>query len=99
MSSDVETLLERLVEQIAERVCERLVTHQEVANTKASPWMGIEKTSAYLDWPKQRLYKLTASGEIPHYKHEGRLIFRSDELDRWLEQFAEGHNLLAETSS
>jgi len=95
VSSDVETLLERLVEQIAERVCERLVTHQEVANTKASPWMGIEKTSAYLDWPKQRLYKLSACGAIPHYKHEGRLLFRADELDGWLSQFAEGQRLEA----
>jgi hypothetical protein len=34
--------------------------------------MGIEKAAAWLDWPKQRLYKLCASGEIPHFKQEGR---------------------------
>jgi len=36
------------------------------------------------------LYKLTAQGAIPHYKHEGRLAFRRDELDRWLERYAQG---------
>ena len=90
MNSEMEALLERLAERIAERLCERLVEHQAVAHGERSPWMGIEKAAAYLDWPKQRLYKLTAAGEIPHYKQDGRLLFRSDELDRWLAQYAEG---------
>lgn len=90
VSAEVEALLDGLAERVAARVCERLVAHQEVADTSGSPWMGIEKAAAYLDWPKQRLYKLSASAEIPHYKHEGRLLFRSDELDRWLTHFAEG---------
>jgi excisionase family DNA binding protein len=97
--SELETLFEGLVERIAERVCERLVDHQGVASESRSPWMGIERAAEYVDWPKQRLYKLTAAGAIPHYKHEGRLLFRSDELDRWLERFAEAHNLRAHTSS
>lgn len=99
VSTEFDSLLERLAERVAAHVCERLVEHQAVAHSDHSPWMGIEKAAAYLDWPKQRLYKLTASGEIPHYKHEGRLLFRADELDRWLEPFAEGHNLSGDTSS
>jgi len=95
VSREIETLLEQLAERIAERVCERLIEHQEVATSTRSPWMGIEKAADYLDWPKQRLYKLTASGEIPHYKQEGRLLFRVDELDRWLAQFAEGDRPVA----
>ena len=55
-----------------------------------SPWLSLEAAAAYLDWPRQRLYKLTARGEIPHYKHEGRLAFRRDELDRWLAGYAQG---------
>lgn len=88
--SHVDALLDRMAARIAERVCERLVEHQAVAKAERSPWMGIETAAAYLDWPKQRLYKLTASGEIPHCKQAGRLLFRSDELDRWLAQFTEG---------
>jgi excisionase family DNA binding protein len=96
---ELEALLEWLAERIAERVCERLVDRQAVASTERSPWMGVEKAAEYLDWPRQRLYKLTASGEVPHYKHEGRLLFRSDELDRWLEQFAQDDNLVRHRSS
>ena len=57
--------------------------------------MGIEKTAAYLDWPKQRLYKLTAQSAIPHYKHDGRLLFHREELDRWLADFAQPVRRLA----
>lgn len=89
-SAEIETLLDRLAEAVAQQVIERLLDHQEVAQERGSPWMGVEKAADYLDWPKQRLYKLSASGEIPHYKHEGRLLFRSDELDRWLAHYAEG---------
>jgi excisionase family DNA binding protein len=91
-ATELQVMLERLAEGIAERVYECLVAHQEVATRHTSPWMGIDKAAEYLDWPKQRLYKLTASGEIPHYKHEGRLLFRMDELDRWLAQCAEGRS-------
>lgn len=93
MRSEIDVLLESLAERIAERVCERLIEHQAVAENGNSPWMGIEKAAAYLDWPKGRLYKLTASGEIPHYKQEGRLLFRADQIDRWLSQFAQGERL------
>jgi excisionase family DNA binding protein len=51
--------------------------------------MAIDTAAAYLDWPRQRLYKLTASGAIPHYKHEGRLLFHRHELDHWLRAYAE----------
>ena len=95
LESELEPLLKRLAERIAARVCERLVEHQAVAASERSPWMGIEKAATYLDWPKQRLYKLSACGAIPHYKHEGRLLFRADELDGWLSQFAEGQRLEA----
>lgn len=87
---ELDTLIERLAELIAARVYELSVEHHAVEHESASPWMGIEKAAEYLDWPRQRLYKLTAAGGIPHYKHEGRLLFRSDELDRWLAAFRQG---------
>lgn len=34
---------------------------------------------------KSYLYKLTASGKIPHYKPSGKLIyFQREELERWM---------------
>ena len=42
------------------------------------------EASAYLDLPKQRIYKLSAAGAIPHVKQAGRLLFDRVELDQWL---------------
>ena len=82
--------LEPLIEALAQRIVE---LERELAPTdrieERSPWLSLERAAGYLDWPKQRLYKLTASGAIPHYKHEGRLLFHRDELDRWLRCFAQ----------
>jgi excisionase family DNA binding protein len=80
--------LERLVEQTVQRVLAEQ-QHTEPASEERSPWMSTQSAAAYLDWPSQRLYKLTACGEIPHYKHEGRLLFRRDELDAWLQGYKE----------
>jgi excisionase family DNA binding protein len=79
----------------AERLARRLVQLERqrprgVEEEGGSPWMAIEAAAAYLDFPRQRLYRLTASGEIPHYKQEGRLLFHRAELDGWLRRFAQG---------
>jgi excisionase family DNA binding protein len=84
----LDRLLDQLAERIATRLQERTVAGPESA--PASPWMNITSAAEYLDWPKQRVYKLSASGEIPHYKHEGRLLFRRDQLDAWLTTYAQG---------
>jgi hypothetical protein len=86
-----EPALEQLVERLARRVVELQQAERfDAPRGEASPWMGIAKAAAWLDWPKQRLYKLSASGEIPHYKQEGRLLFHRGELESWLRRFAEG---------
>jgi excisionase family DNA binding protein len=83
--------LEPLLEALARRIVE--LQHQLAPPARAedaSPWMGIDKAAHYLDWPRQRLYKLTAAGAIPHYKHGGRLLFHPGELDNGLSRFAHG---------
>ncbi len=82
--------LEQLVELIARRVVALQAEPEGPTSEERSPWMAIETAAAWLDWPKQRLYKLTAQGAIPHYKQEGRLLFHRGELERWLAGFAEG---------
>ena len=82
--------LEELVDLVARRVVELQHEATPSAATHDSPWLGVERAAAYLDWPRQRLYKLTARSEIPHYKQEGRLLFHRGELDAWLARFAEG---------
>ena len=84
--------LEQLVELVAWRLLELQAGQRAAAaeQAAASPWMGVSKAAAWLDWPKQRLYKLAAAGEIPHFKQGGRLLFRRDELEAWLRGYAEG---------
>jgi excisionase family DNA binding protein len=84
--------LEQLLDQLAQRIAHHLQAHQPAREPveEPPPWLNLTSAAAYLDWPKQRLYKLTASGAIPHYKHDGRLLFNKHELDHWLLAFAQG---------
>ena len=84
--------LEPLIEQLARRIVELQHEHptKDKRPEERSPWMSLARAADYLDWPKQRLYKLTAQGAIPHYKHEGRLLFHQDELNTWLTHYAQG---------
>jgi excisionase family DNA binding protein len=89
-------LLEQLIDRLATQLAERLLsaTHAatggQVGETGGSPWMNIATAAGYLDWSRQRLYKLTAQAAIPHYKQEGRLLFHRQELDQWLARFRQG---------
>jgi len=55
-----------------------------------SPYLSVPEAAEYLRWPRKRVHNLTAAGAIPHFKHGNRILFRRDELDRWLEQHREG---------
>lgn len=95
MSEQLQPPLEQFAEQLADLIARRLhALHVErgsldVPTDHRSPWLSADKAALYLDWSKQRLYKLTASGAIPHYKHEGRLLFHRGELDRWMAEHAQ----------
>jgi excisionase family DNA binding protein len=80
-------LLELLARRIVELEQERAPAPSAEEH---SPWLSLAGAAAYLDFPRARLYKLSAAAAIPHYKQEGRLLFRRDELDRWLAAFAQG---------
>jgi excisionase family DNA binding protein len=98
MTEQLHSTLAAALEQLAELIARRLAElHQEQRPEaeETSPWMGIDKAAAYLDWPKQRLYKLTAQSAIPHYKQDGRLLFHRQELDRWLAEYAQPVRRLA----
>jgi excisionase family DNA binding protein len=86
---ELEALLETLARRIVALQAE-LQPEPATGEEAAHCWLGVEQAARYLEWPRQRLYKLTAAGTIPHYKHEGRLLFRRDQLDAWLEPFYAG---------
>jgi excisionase family DNA binding protein len=98
MTEPLHNTLAATLEQLAELIARRLAELQQTQRPEGeerSPWMGIDTAAAYLDWPKQRLYKLTAQGAIPHYKQDGRLLFHRHELDRWLAECAQPVRRLA----
>ncbi len=76
-------LVQVLAERIAEMVLERIDARPQVA----SPWLDFEAALGYLGFSRDRLYKLTAARAIPFRKRRGghALLFRRDELDRWVE--------------
>jgi excisionase family DNA binding protein len=83
-------LVEELAELIAGELVRRLGAEQASSTPdERSPWLSATSAAAYLDWPKQRLYKLSAAGAIPHYKQAGRLLFHRRELDEWLRAHAQ----------
>lgn len=44
----------------------------------------IEEAAAFTGYSVQRLYALTSTREIPHYKRGGKVYFRKDELTDWM---------------
>jgi excisionase family DNA binding protein len=74
MSND--TLIEKL-----NRI-ENLLTEQNLLKKEV---LNINEASRYLELSQSHLYKLTSTGEIPHYKPNGKkLYFNRQELDDWL---------------
>lgn len=49
-----------------------------------SPWLSATEAADYLRCPLSRVRKLTSTGELPH-EHDGRrVLYRRDELDRFV---------------
>lgn len=53
----------------------------------ANKFLSILETSEYLKISVNYLYKLTSKRKIPFYNPTGgKLLFKVDELDRWVER-------------
>jgi excisionase family DNA binding protein len=49
--------------------------------------LSFGEASEFLNLSKSYLYKLTSSGQIPHYKPQGKMLyFERSELETWLRQ-------------
>jgi hypothetical protein len=83
----VMTMADAVIEAVADAVAARLSAAG--ANDQRSPWLtGAHAAAEYLGWPKARIDKHIR--QMPHRRHGGRLMFRRDELDTWLDDFYEG---------
>lgn len=56
---------------------------RQYALLSAKEILDISEASLLLGVSKQRIYALTSSKEIPHYK-QGRLFFKKKELENWM---------------
>src|SRR5262245_42519241 len=65
-------------------------TLRQAHSATSSPFLTAAEAAEYLRFPLKRICNLTSRNEIPHRKQEGRLIFRRDELDRWMDDFYAG---------
>ena len=78
-------LLDEVAQRVADIVIERL--SGELRGTAGGRWMRAAEAAEYLGWTRGALYARVRSKGMPHYKVDGLLLFKRDELDTWLEQF------------
>lgn len=51
------------------------------------PVLNFDEVATYTGLSKSYLYKLTSTGQIPHYKPNGKICyFNKAEIDNWLQQ-------------
>ena len=73
-----ESELDRLADLVAERVAARL------AAPNRSPWLSAPEAAEHIGAPLSRIRKLTMTGEIPAHRDGRRVLYRRDELDRYV---------------
>ena len=88
-------LLEMQVKELTtvepEVINERLKSIEETLYT-TKDILNMKEVCQYLDISQSLLYKLTCSGEIPHFKPRGKMIFfEKKELIEWIKK----NNLLS----
>ena len=49
------------------------------------PWLDVAGAAEHLACPTSRIYALASAKRIPVERDGSRLLFRRDELDRWVE--------------
>lgn len=83
-------LLEMQVKELTtvepEVINERLKSIEETLYT-TKDILNMKEVCQYLDISQSLLYKLTCSGEIPHFKPRGKMIFfEKKELIKWIKK-------------
>lgn len=61
-----------------------LLERIERATLANKPTLTVANLTAYTGYSKDTIHRLTSQRLIPHYKREGRLFFKREEIDQWL---------------
>lgn len=47
-------------------------------------YLNVKKLSAYIELPTSSIYKMTSDHSIPFSKIGQRLVFKREDIDKWL---------------
>lgn len=68
-----------------EEIKQQLDRIERFAVLAAKKVLRIEDVAILTGLSKSTIYKMTCAGEIPHYKHNGKIVFfNRDEVEEWL---------------
>lgn len=57
---------------------------ERAALIKAKPVLGVEEAAAFTGYTVKGIYTLTSEKRIPHYKRNGKVYFKKDDLVDWM---------------
>jgi excisionase family DNA binding protein len=77
----------RFAERVADILLDRLADAPR--SSGSGGWMRSGEAAQYLGWSRSAVYDRVSRKAMPHYKVDGMLLFRRNELDAWLEQYRE----------
>ena len=63
---------------------ERFDRLERAALIGAKPVLGVEEAAEFTGYTVKGIYTLTSEKRIPHYKKNGKLYFKKDELVAWM---------------
>ena len=58
----------------------------KIAANANKKWLTLNEAAEYLRISRKQIYNLKASNKIPFYKLEGKILFKTSELDRIIEK-------------
>jgi hypothetical protein len=82
------TLPDETIETVAQRAATVVESRLRRDEKKESQPRWVDKHGAanFLSFSVSKIEKLTTANRIPHHHHDGRVHYRTDELDEWLGQ-------------
>lgn len=62
----------------------RLDRIEQLALINTRPMLNVKEAAIFTGFSVKHLYNLTSTKQIPHYKMNGKLLFKKTELESWL---------------
>jgi len=73
------------VQNLEEKIVKSLQEIKEIVKGLCKIWMNVDECSVYIRMSKNSIFAKTSKHEIPYYRVGKRIIFKTSEIDAWLE--------------